>query len=34
MPKLGSTVVDEQGAALIDEWITSLPSDACPPQPQ
>ncbi|HYJ11699.1 MAG TPA: hypothetical protein VEX18_21900 [Polyangiaceae bacterium] len=34
MPKLGSTVIDEQGVALIDEWITSLPSDACPPQPQ
>jgi uncharacterized repeat protein (TIGR03806 family) len=34
MPKLGSNVVDEDGAALIDEWITSLPTDACPQQPQ
>lgn len=32
MPKLGSTVVDEQGAKLIDDWISSLPTDACPPQ--
>lgn len=31
MPKLGSTVVDEAGAKLIDDWITSLPADACPP---
>jgi hypothetical protein len=34
MPKLGSNVVDEAGTALIDEWITSLASEACPPQPQ
>jgi uncharacterized repeat protein (TIGR03806 family) len=32
MPKIGSSVVDDDGTALIDEWITSLPADACPPQ--
>jgi uncharacterized repeat protein (TIGR03806 family) len=33
MPKIGSSVVDEDGAALIDAWISSLPTEACPPQP-
>jgi hypothetical protein len=28
MPKLGSTVVDTDGTALIDQWITSIKS--CP----
>jgi hypothetical protein len=32
MPKLGSTVIDEAGAQLIADWITSLPADACPNQ--
>jgi uncharacterized repeat protein (TIGR03806 family) len=34
MPKIGSSVVDPAGTQLIDDWITSLPTDACPPQPQ
>jgi uncharacterized repeat protein (TIGR03806 family) len=33
MPKIGSNVVDPQGSKLIDDWITSLPTDVCPPQP-
>jgi mono/diheme cytochrome c family protein len=33
MPKIGSNVVDPQGSKLIDDWIASLPTDACPPQP-
>ena len=34
MPQIGTNVVDEDGVALIDEWITSLPTDACPEQAQ
>jgi hypothetical protein len=34
MPKAGSNVVDELGSTLIDEYITGLPSSACPSQPQ
>jgi hypothetical protein len=26
-------VVDPQGTALIDQWISDMPADACPPQP-
>jgi uncharacterized repeat protein (TIGR03806 family) len=33
MPKIGSNVVDPQGSKLIDDWITSLAADVCPPQP-
>jgi uncharacterized repeat protein (TIGR03806 family) len=33
MPKIGSNVVDPQGTALIDQWISDMPADACPPQP-
>jgi hypothetical protein len=33
MPKIGSTVVDTAGVALVDAWITALPTNACPPQP-
>ena len=32
MPKSGSNVVDPAGSKLIDDWITAMPSDACPPQ--
>lgn len=34
MPKIGSGMVDDLGAKLIDDWITSLPKSACPNQPQ
>lgn len=34
MPKIGSAVVDDKGAKLIDDWITALPKSACPNQPQ
>ena len=34
MPKIGSSVVDPAGTQLVDDWITSLPASACPPQPQ
>jgi hypothetical protein len=33
MPKIGSNVVDPQGTALIDQWITDMSTDACPPPP-
>ena len=33
MPKIGSKVVDPEGTALIDQWITNMPTSACPPQP-
>jgi uncharacterized repeat protein (TIGR03806 family) len=33
MPKIGSNVVDTDGIALIDAWITAMPTNACPPQP-
>jgi uncharacterized repeat protein (TIGR03806 family) len=33
MPKIGSLVVDPLGAKLIDDWITAMPTTACPPQP-
>jgi uncharacterized repeat protein (TIGR03806 family) len=33
MPKIGSSVVDTEGSKLIDDWITALPTDACPPPP-
>jgi uncharacterized repeat protein (TIGR03806 family) len=33
MPKIGSNVVDPLGVDLIDDWITSIPSDACPAPP-
>lgn len=33
MPKIGSNVVDTVGAKLIDDWITAMPTSACPPQP-
>lgn len=32
MPKIGSHVVDPEGTQLIDDWITALPTDACPPR--
>jgi hypothetical protein len=32
MPKVGSKVVDDKGAKLVDDWITSLQPDACPPR--
>jgi uncharacterized repeat protein (TIGR03806 family) len=34
MPKIGSNVIDTAGAALVDAWITAMPTNACPPQPQ
>ena len=34
MPKIGSNLVDPLGSKLIDDWITSLTADVCPPQPQ
>jgi len=33
MPKFGSKVVDAVGTKLIDDWITAMPTNACPPQP-
>lgn len=33
MPKIGSNVADASGIALIDAWITAMPTNACPPQP-
>jgi len=30
MPQIGSKVVDQQGAKLIDDWITAMPASACP----
>jgi uncharacterized repeat protein (TIGR03806 family) len=33
MPKIGSNVVDTAGVALIDAWITAMPTSACPPPP-
>ena len=30
MPKIGSGVVDPTGTKLIDDWITAMPTDACP----
>jgi uncharacterized repeat protein (TIGR03806 family) len=33
MPKVGSLVVDTAGAKLVDDWITGLPANSCPPQP-
>jgi len=33
MPKLGSSVVDAAGSKLIDDWITAMPANACPPRP-
>ena len=33
MPKIGSKVVDPEGSKLIDDWITALPTNLCPPQP-
>lgn len=30
MPKVGSNVVDTAGTALIDAWITAMPTNACP----
>jgi uncharacterized repeat protein (TIGR03806 family) len=33
MPKIGSKVVDPVGTKLIDDWITALPADTCPPPP-
>jgi hypothetical protein len=32
MPKIGSNVVDPVGAKLVDDWITAMPADACPPR--
>ena len=32
MPKIGSSVVDTAGSALIDEWISALPENSCPNQ--
>lgn len=32
MPKIGSKVVDPVGAKLIDDWITAMPTNACPEQ--
>ncbi|HKY40248.1 MAG TPA: hypothetical protein VJN18_30140, partial [Polyangiaceae bacterium] len=33
MPRIASSVVDTDGSKLIDDWITSLPTEVCPPQP-
>lgn len=30
MPKIGSNMVDPAGTKLIDDWITALPTNACP----
>jgi hypothetical protein len=30
MPKIGSSVVDPNGTKLIDDWITAMPTSACP----
>jgi hypothetical protein len=33
MPKIGSNVLDPLGTKLVDDWITAMPTDACPPRP-
>jgi uncharacterized repeat protein (TIGR03806 family) len=33
MPQIGSNMVDPDGTKLIDDWITAMPANACPPQP-
>jgi hypothetical protein len=34
MPEIGSNVVDSLGTKLIDDWISAMPTSACPPQPE